>query len=144
MADTVAELNPADDLGQAVAAIEFTPFCLGGHHEPERHGEAGLAAQAALGALRSMSDGGECALDRVGRANVFPMFRGVVVEAQECVPVFDQFGDRLVPFHAVGLDEKIEGDIGVGLRVGLPASRDIAAQCPAGQWMSCRCAFALA
>lgn len=55
--DTVAELNPADELRQAVSTVEFAPLLLRRHHQSERHGEAGLAAEAALGALRSMSHG---------------------------------------------------------------------------------------
>lgn len=120
LADAVSELNPADDLPQTVAAVDFAPFRLGGHHQPEGHGQAGFSSEAALGALRSMSEGGERALGRVGRANVIPVFRGLVVEAQERVPVFDQFGGLLVPFHAESLDEEVEGDVGFGFRFGLP------------------------
>lgn len=65
MAETVAELKPPDDLGQAVLAVELSPFPLRRHHQLERHGEAGLAAQAALGAFGAVPDGGEGALDRI-------------------------------------------------------------------------------
>lgn len=65
MAEPVAELNPLDDLGQAVSAVEFAPFLLRRHHQLEGHGQTGLSAEAPLGAFRSMSDGGEGALDRV-------------------------------------------------------------------------------
>lgn len=44
LAQAVAELNPLDDLGQPVPAIELAPFALRGDHQLERHGEAGLAA----------------------------------------------------------------------------------------------------
>ena len=44
MAEPVAELNPLDDLGQAVLAVEFAPFLLRQHHQPEGHGQAGLPA----------------------------------------------------------------------------------------------------
>ena len=40
------------------------------------------------------------------------MFRRVVVEGQQRVAVLDQLGRRLVPFHTVCFDEKIEGDVG--------------------------------
>lgn len=65
MADAVAELNPADDLWQAVPAVEPPPFLLRRHHQPEGHGEPGLSAQAALGSPGAVPDGGEGALDRI-------------------------------------------------------------------------------
>ena len=65
MAESVAELNPLDDLGQAVPAVEFAPFFLRRHHQLERHGQTGLAAEASLGAFCAMPDGGECAFDWV-------------------------------------------------------------------------------
>jgi len=48
LADAVAELNPADDLRQAVLAVEFAPFLLRRHHQLERHGQAALAAEVAV------------------------------------------------------------------------------------------------
>ena len=65
MADAVAELNPFDDLRQSVPAVEFAPFLLRRHHQLERHGQPGLAAEASLGAFRAMPDGGEGAFDRI-------------------------------------------------------------------------------
>jgi len=47
-------------------------------------------------------------------------FGRVVVKGQQCVPVLDQLGDSLVPFHAVGLFEEIEGGVGLGAGLGLP------------------------
>jgi hypothetical protein len=49
-----------------------------------------------------VAHGGKGAFDRVGRPDVLPVFRWVVVEAQQRVPILDQPGDRLVPFHAIG------------------------------------------
>jgi len=46
VAEAVAELNPADDFGEAVPAVEFAPSRLRGHHQLEGHGEPGLSAQA--------------------------------------------------------------------------------------------------
>jgi len=42
------------------------------------------------------------------------------VKGQQRVPVLDQLGDRLVPFHAVGLFEEIEGGVGLGAGLSLP------------------------
>ena len=57
LAEAVAELNPLDDLGQAVPAVEFAPFLLRRHHQLERHGQTGLAAEASLGAFRALGIG---------------------------------------------------------------------------------------
>ncbi|TKA94511.1 DUF4102 domain-containing protein [Cereibacter changlensis] len=65
LAQAVAELNPLDDLWQAVPAVELAPFALRGDHQFERHGQTGLAAQAPFGAFRAMTDRGEGAFDRV-------------------------------------------------------------------------------
>ena len=89
MAEAVAELNPCDDLRQAVLAVEFAPFLLRRYHQLERHGQAGRSAQAPLGPFRSVSHGGEGALDRVGRADVFPVFGRKIIEGQKRVPVLD-------------------------------------------------------
>ena len=43
-----------------------------------------------------------------------------VKKAEQNLAVLDQLGDGLVVFHAVGLDEEVEGDTGLGLGVGLP------------------------
>jgi hypothetical protein len=44
-AETVAELNLLDDLGQAVLSVEFAPFPLRPYHQLERHGQTGRAAE---------------------------------------------------------------------------------------------------
>lgn len=48
------------------------------------------------------------------------MFRWIVIEGQQRIAVLDQLGDRLVPFHPMGFDEEVEGDVGFGLFLGLP------------------------
>ena len=48
------------------------------------------------------------------------MFSREVVERQPRVPVLDQLGDRLVPFHSIGCDEEVEGGIRLGFCLGLP------------------------
>ena len=65
LAEPVAELNPLDDLGQSVLAVEFAPLLLRRHHQPERHGQPGLAAEASLGAFCAVPDGRKGALDRI-------------------------------------------------------------------------------
>lgn len=72
MAQAVAELNPLDDFRQAVLAVEFAPFPLRRHHEPEGHGQPGPATEASFGAFRAVPDGGEGAFDRIRGADVFP------------------------------------------------------------------------
>ena len=65
MAEPVAELNPLDDLGQAVLAVEFAPFLLGRHDQLEGHCQSGLSAETPLGAFGAVPDGGEGAFDRI-------------------------------------------------------------------------------
>ena len=57
LAQAVAELNPLDDLGQPVPAVEVAPFALRGDHQLERHGEAGLN----LAAINRRSRKASCA-----------------------------------------------------------------------------------
>ena len=52
--------------------------------------------------------------------DVLPVFRRVVVEGQQRIPVLDQFGDRLVPFHAIGFDEEVESGVRLGFCLSLP------------------------
>ena len=93
MLDPVAELNPPDDLGQAVLAVEFAPFLLGREHQLVRHRQRGLATEASLGLGGPVPDGGEGALDRVGGPNVFPMPGGEVIERKQVDAVL---GQRLI------------------------------------------------
>ena len=80
MLDPVAELNPLDDVGQAVLAVEFAPFLLGRQHQLVCHGQRGLSAEAAPGFGGRVPDGGESALDWVRGSDVFPVLgREVVV-----------------------------------------------------------------
>ena len=67
MLDSVAELNPFDDFGQAVLPVEFAPFLLGGQHQLVGHGQGRLAAEATFGLGGSVPDGGEGAARSVGR-----------------------------------------------------------------------------
>lgn len=72
LTEIVAELNPLDEFWEAVLTIELPPFLLGGEHQLESHGEAGLAAEAAFGAFHAVTNRGEGALDRVRGADVLP------------------------------------------------------------------------
>ena len=65
MADSISELNPLDDLGQAVLTVELAPFFLRRDHQLEGHGQARFAAETPFGAFRAVPNGRECALDRV-------------------------------------------------------------------------------
>ena len=65
MAKPIAKLNPLDNLGQAIMAVAFSPFLLGGHHQLVGHSQSSLAAEALLGTFCAMLDGGEGAFDRI-------------------------------------------------------------------------------
>ena len=43
---------------------------------------------------------------------MFPVFRWIIIEGQQRIPVLDQLGHRFVPFHAIGFDKDVEGDVG--------------------------------
>ena len=115
MLDPVAELNPLDDFGQAVLPVEFAPFLLGRQHQLVGHRQRRLAAEAAFGLGGSVPDGGEGAFDRVRRSDVLPVLGREVVEGEQISAVLGQAFDGTVIFHAVSLDEEIEGGIGPGL-----------------------------
>lgn len=87
--DPVFELNPLNDLGQAVWPGDPPPFFLRSNHQPENDGQGGLPVQAALGFPGPVPDGGKDALDRVCGADVFPMLGREVVEGQQFVVVVD-------------------------------------------------------
>ena len=65
LAEAVAELNPLDDLRQAVLAVELSPFPLRRHHELEGHCQSGPATEATFGALRAVPNGREGAFNWV-------------------------------------------------------------------------------
>ena len=67
-----------------------------------------------------MTDGSEGTFDWVGGPDVLPVLRWEVIEGEQHVAVFDQFGCRPFVFHTVGLNEEFEGGIGFGLRFSLP------------------------
>ena len=117
MLDPVAELNPFDDFGQAILTIEFAPLLLGRHHQLVGHGQCRLAAEAAFGFGGSMPDGGEGVFDGIAGPDVLPMLGREFVEGEQIGAVFGQAFDGSVVFHAVSLDEEIEG--GIGARLGL-------------------------
>ena len=56
-----------------------------------------------------MPDGGEHALDRVGRPQVVPVLGREVVERQQRVPVLGQAGDRLLVLGPILLGERRDG-----------------------------------
>lgn len=65
LADPIAELNPLNDLRLAALSVELAPFLMRRHHQLERPGQTGRAAEASAGALRSVPDGRACAFDQV-------------------------------------------------------------------------------
>lgn len=106
--DPVLEFNPQDDFGHTVWSIKLSPFGLGRHHKFDSHCEAGFTAEAAFGFSGTVADSCECAFNWVGRSDVFSMLGWEIVEGQEDVAVFSQFGDHLIVFDAVGCHEEIE------------------------------------
>ena len=106
--NSVGELYTEDDFRQLVIAVETAPAFLGGLGELEDHGERSLVRKASLGAHGAVTHGRERAFDDVGRAQMFPVLGGEVVEGEQCFAVLDQALDRLVVFGAPDFDEDIE------------------------------------
>src|SRR6266481_1987608 len=94
------------------------PTFLGGLCELEDHGESGLVRKASLRSNRSMPNGRERALDRVCRAQMFPVLGRKVVEGEQWSTILAQALDSLLVLDAIGFDEPIECSLGVrpGLR----------------------------
>ena len=84
---SIYEFDAANDLGELVRSIEFSPFSLGALAQFEDHGHRRLARQAALGPVGAQTNRGERAFDRVGRSNMLPVLGGEVVESQKHVPM---------------------------------------------------------
>lgn len=59
------ELNPLDDLGDAVFVVDVSSFFLRLHHQVEGHGQPDLVAEASFCAFRAVPDGSECVLDQL-------------------------------------------------------------------------------
>ncbi len=89
-----------------------------------------------------MPDRGKGGFNRIAGADALPMLGREVEECHEFGPILLQAQCRLGVFGFVGFDEQIKGLVRVVLGLGLPASRDIAAQYPAGQWILCMAALA--
>jgi len=118
--DPVFECNPLDDLWYAVCPVEFAPFSLRRHHQLERHSQTSFATEASLGFSGTMSNSGEGAFNRIGRADVLPVFGWEVIEGQENVAVFGHFADGLIVFDAIGCDEEVERSLRIHPRLRLP------------------------
>jgi len=106
--------------GLTIAWQAIAQQCPEKGHQLEGHGEPGFAAEAVLGFAGAMPNRGEGAFDGNGCADVLLMFGREVIECQEHVAVFDQFGDGLVVFHAICRDEVVERSRGIHPRFSLP------------------------
>ena len=73
--------------------------------------------------------------DSIGLLVRMPMLSSEVEECHEFCAVFLQTQRRLGILWLIDFDEQIECLVGILFSLGLPPSRDIAAQCPAGQWI---------
>ena len=76
------EQRSCSDEGDQVWGVHGAPAGLGGLDELERHGDPGGPGARSLGDALAEPDGGEGGLDRVGGAQVDPVFGGEVVERQ--------------------------------------------------------------
>jgi hypothetical protein len=118
--DSVVELYTHDDLGKMVITVQAMPTRLGRLCELVSHGKRRLVREASFRPCRSMADGCEGALDRVGRPQMLPVLGGEVVEGEQHVTILRQAFDRLVVLRAVDFRESIEGGLGIPRGLGHP------------------------
>lgn len=81
---------------------------LGDFAELEHEGHDAVARDRPAGAISAMSHGGEARFDRVGRAQVTPMFGREVVKREQAFAVFAQDLDGLRVLGSVGGDELVK------------------------------------
>lgn len=103
LAEAVAELNPVEDLRQAVLAVELSPLLLRRHYQLEGLCQPGLATEATFGTLRAVSNGRDGAFNRIRCSDVLPVFGRIVVKGQQRLAIPDQlatFGIKAVKLSA--------------------------------------------
>jgi hypothetical protein len=74
--DSVVELYTEEDFRQLVVAAQTIPTFFGGLRELVDHCESGLVGKTSPRSDRSMPRGRERALNRICRAQVFPVLGG--------------------------------------------------------------------
>ena len=112
--DAVLELHAVEHVGDEFVAVEPAPAFLGCVQQLVGHRQRGGLRTGALGDPGAEPDGGERALDRVGRPQVPPVLGGVVVkERRQRRPVAVELGQRLGVLGAVLLAEHLERELGV-------------------------------
>ena len=107
------ELNPLNGLRHPVRSRDPLPFPLGRYHHPMDHDQSGLPAQAAPGLPGAVPDRREGALERIGGADLLPVFGPKGMEGHELIPVLDLLADGIPVFDAVGLYAEIKRRLGV-------------------------------
>jgi hypothetical protein len=99
-------------------ASNSKPAFLGTFDQLEHQGQDGVLGDTAPGLVSSQSHGGEGGFNGVGGANVRPMLSGEIEEGEQDIPVFGQTLGGLRILGLVGLDEPVEGLMGLGFGVG--------------------------
>ena len=101
-------------------AAQLAPARLCALRELEHHVQHTETGQAAFGAFGAVTDGREGALDWIGGADALPVLGREVEKGEQLFAVLDQAGGGLGVFRLIGLDEQIEGGLGVCVRFSLP------------------------
>ena len=100
------EHSAGADQGDHMWRVHGTPAGLCGVDELVGHRNSGRLGAGALGDFRSQTYCGEGAFDRVDGPQMHPVLGRVLVELQEDVGVFDDFGDG---FRVLGAVVDLEG-----------------------------------
>ena len=87
--DTIGELNSGQDIGQAIGAVEQSPFLPSGLHELEDHRQARDPRAVAFRTTMPQPHRGKRAFDGIGRPQMNPMLRREVVKRQQLGPILE-------------------------------------------------------
>ena len=109
---SIFEFDTLDDLAEPVGAVQAAPMSFGGFDQLEDHGECGVARQAAPGLVGPQPNRRECALDRVGAADMLPVLGRDVVEGKQGIAILGETGAGLSVFRSILGKEAIEGLVG--------------------------------
>jgi hypothetical protein len=97
----VFEYGADPDEGNEVRCVDRAPAVLCSFDEFECHGQSSGSGAQSLGDLRAVSNDGEGRFNRVSRAQVNPVFCGIIVEREQLVKVVGDLRSGLGELGAV-------------------------------------------
>ena len=122
----LAGLEPGSgaDEGDQVGCVDRSPAGLSGLDELKGHRQPSHSRARPFSDLASMPDRGESRLDRIRRAQMNPVFGGVVIEGEQLVKIVGDLRDRFGKLGPVGCREPAHGVEGMSFVLSVPDLRD--------------------